>query len=115
MSCKNHPLFKRSAWLCSLLTPLALAVHAGTVAIPNASFETPLVPMENPFAIPSMDEWQKTPQPGWYNTSANGPWEFLMGTFFNVPNPGTYIDNADGQQAAFLFALPGAGLFQDYN
>ena len=117
MSFKNHSKFKRSAWLCCLLTPLALALKAGNVAIPNGSFESPLVPMENPYAIPDMEEWQKTPQPFWYDPSQNfnTPWDFLMGTFFNVPNPGTFIDNADGQQAAFLFALPGAGLFQDYN
>ena len=64
-----------------------------------------------------MEEWQKTPQPGWYVPSQNdnSPWEYLMGTFFNVPFPGYFIDNADGQQAAFLFAWPEAGLFQDYN
>ena len=117
MSCKIYSKLKRSAVLCCLLAPLALAVHAGPVAIPNGSFESPLVPMENPYAIPDMEEWQKTPQPFWYDPSQNynTPWEYLMGTFYNVPYPGSYIDNADGQQAAFLFALPNAGFFQDFN
>ena len=117
MSYKSHSKFQRSACLCWLVTSLVLAVHAGNVSIPNGSFESPLVPMENPYAIPSMEEWQKTPQPIWYDPSQNynTPWEYLMGTFYNVPYPGTYIDNADGQQAAFLFALPEAGFFQDYN
>jgi len=117
MSCKSHSKFQRSAWLCWLLTPLALAVHAGNVSIPNASFESPLVPAVSPYAFPDMAEWQKTPQPFWYDPSLNynTPWESLMGTFYNVPYPGIYIDNADGQQAAFLFALPDAGFFQDYN
>ena len=38
-----------------------------------------------------------------------------MGTFYNVPYPGTFIDNCDGTQAAFLFALPEAAVFQDYD
>ncbi len=117
MSCKIHSKFQRSACLCWLVTSLVLAVHAGNVSIPNGSVESPLVPMENPFATPNMEEWQKNPQPIWYDPSQNSntPWEYLMGTFYNVPYPGSYIDNADGQQAVFLFALPEAGFFQDYN
>jgi hypothetical protein len=119
MSCNNHSQIGRSVWLCGLLTPLALAVHAGPVAIPNASFEAPLAPRESPYAFPNMAEWQKTPQPFWYNPNdfQGSPWEYVMGTFYNahVSDPDTYIDNADGQQGTFLFALPGAGLFQDYN
>ena len=38
-----------------------------------------------------------------------------MGTFYNVAYPPTFIDNCDGSQAAFLFALPEVALFQDYN
>jgi hypothetical protein len=38
-----------------------------------------------------------------------------MGSFYNVPFPGLFIDNCDGSQAAFLFVWPEAGLFQDYN
>jgi len=115
MSCKIHFKIGRSLWLGGLLTSLALAVHAGPVAIPNASFEAPLVPRESPYAIPAMAEWQITPQPMGYDSSTNGPWEFHFGTFYNVPFPGYFIDNADGEQAAFLFAVPEAGLFQDYN
>jgi hypothetical protein len=115
MSCKIYSKFKRSAVLCCLLPPLAVAVHAGTVAIPNASFEAPLVPRESPYAIPAMAEWQITPQPIEYDPSTNGPWELHFGTFYNVPFPGYFIDNLDGEQAAFLFAVPEAGLFQDYN
>ncbi len=87
------------------------------IAVPNFSFESPVVPQVNPYAIPDMDGWEKSAQPYWYDPSQNydTPWEDLMGTFFNVPYPGEYIDNCDGIQAAFIFALPGAAIFQDYN
>ena len=87
------------------------------IDIPNSSFESPIVPPVAPYAGPDMDSWQKTPQPAWYDPSQNfdTPWSYLMGTFYNVPTPDKFIDNCDGIQAAFLFALPEAGIFQDYN
>ena len=92
-------------------------LRAGTIAIPNASFESPVVTHDDPFAAPDMDYWQKSPQPAWYDPSLNynTPWDYLMGTFYNVPFPSTFIDNCDGTQAAFLFAWPEAALFQDYD
>jgi hypothetical protein len=92
-------------------------VRAGTVFLPNASFEAPLVPPVSPYAMPDMDYWEKSPQPSWYDPAQNydTPWEDLMGTFYNVLYPGTFIDNCDGTQAAFLFAVPQAALFQDYD
>lgn len=91
------------------------AITAGPIAIPNHSFESPVVPPESPYALPVVEVWQKSAQPAWYDPSQNAdtPWDFLMGTFFNVPFPGLFIDNCDGSQAAFLFALPEAALFQD--
>ncbi len=93
------------------------ALQAGTITIPNGSFESPVVPTQYPFAIPDMDDWQKSSQPAWYDPSTNydTPWEDLMGTFYNVPNSSTFIDNCDGVQAAFLFALPDIAVFQDYD
>jgi len=88
-----------------------------SIDIPNGSFESPVVPPVSPYATPAVDAWQKTAQPAWYDPRQNNdtPWEYLMGTFYNVSFPGQFIDNADGTQAAFLFAIPEAGLFQDYN
>lgn len=85
--------------------------------VPNASFESPVVPPVSPYAQPDMDYWQKSPQPGWYDPSQNydTPWDDLMGTFYNAPFPSTFIDNCDGNQAAFLFASPDVALFQDYD
>jgi len=92
-------------------------LQAATIPIPNGSFESPVVPPVSPYAAPDMDDWEKSPQPAWYDPAQNynTPWEDLMGTFYNVPYPGTYIDNCDGMQAAFLFAVPDAALFQDYD
>ena len=103
-----------------VITLLALAawtgpVQAGPLFLPNTSFESPVVPPVSPYAIPDMDAWQKSPQPGWYEptNNYNTPWDYLMGTFYNVPFPGVFIDNCDGSQAAFLFAFPEVAIFQD--
>lgn len=112
-------MFQRRACLGGLLASLTLTIYASPVGIPNASFEAPLAPRLSPYAFPDVVEWQKTPQPFWYNPNdfQGSPWEYLLGTFYNahVSDPDTFIDNADGQQGAFLFAVPGVGLFQDYN
>jgi hypothetical protein len=98
-----------AAWIAPL--------QAETIYIPNGSFESPLAPTNAPYAMPDMDYWQKSSQPAWYEptNNYNTPWEDLMGTFYNAPIPSSFIDNCDGVQAAFLFAVPGAAIFQDYN
>ncbi|HTL56418.1 MAG TPA: hypothetical protein VL361_12115 [Candidatus Limnocylindrales bacterium] len=95
----------------------AAAGRAGSIFVPNSSFESPAVPQVSPYASPEMDDWEKSPQPVWYDPSQNNntPWAYLMGCFYNVPFPGQFIGNCDGQQAAFLFAVPQAGLLQDYD
>jgi len=95
----------------------AETLRAGNLYLPNASFESPMVPETSPYAMPDMNSWEKSAQPFWYDPSQNydTPWADLMGTFYNVPFPGEFIDNCDGNQAAFMFALPGAAIFQDYN
>ncbi len=91
--------------------------QAGVITVPNGSFESPLAPRDTPYASPEVDEWQKSDQPAWYDPSQNfdTPWAFLMGQFYNVPFPGQFIENCNGDQAAFLFALPETALFQDYD
>jgi len=106
------------ATLCTVaLVTGAGSLQAATLYIPNSSFESPGAPTVSPYAGPEIDSWQKSPQPGWYDPSQNNdtPWAYLMGAFYNVPFPGQFIDNCDGNQAAFLFALPEAGLFQDFS
>jgi hypothetical protein len=75
-------------------------VQAQSIPIPNASFESPTTT----YAYPTVDFWQQVPD--WTNQTA--------GVFLNLPGPG-YIDNCNGSQAVFLFAIPQAALFQDYD
>lgn len=92
----------------AVLTPSGMAV---VIDVPNASFELP----STNYAGPAIDSWQKTPQPGWFDPVVIGsPWDQLSGAFLNTPvGDSAHIDNADGSQAAFLFALTQAGLTQD--
>ena len=117
-------LYARTALYLSrlVISLLALAawngpLQAGPLFLPNASFESPVVPPVSPYAGPDMDSWQKSAQPVWYDPAQNynTPWEYLMGIFYNVPNSSTFIGNCDGAQAAFLFAVPEVAIFQDYN
>jgi hypothetical protein len=99
----------------AILHTWTAAIQAGAFFVPNNSFESPVVPPAPPYASPEISDWQKSAQPAWYDPSqnANTPWAYLFGEFFNVPFPGQFIDNCDGSQAAFIFALPEAALFQD--
>ncbi len=92
-------------------------LRAGTIYVPNYSFESPVVPESFPYATNALDEWEESPQPSDYDPAQNygTPWSYLVGTFYNVPYPGEYINNVDGIQAAFLQAYPEVGIFQDYN
>jgi len=103
--------------MCATLILGVRLVEAASVLVPNASFESPAVPQVSPYAWPFIDDWQKSAQPVWYNPTNNNntPWDYLMGTFYNVPFPGVFIDNCDGSDAAFLFAVPDVALFQDYD
>jgi len=84
--------------------------HAGAICIPNASFESP----ETAFVSIDIDSWQKSPTPWWYDESAGFLWSQLTGVFLNVPaTDPDYIDNCDGNQAVWLFAVPEVELFQD--
>lgn len=98
-----------AAWIAG-----TCSLQAQPITIPNFSFESPATT----FVDPRIDHWQKTPQPGWYDPVTFGgyTWDQTMGLFMNVP-PGDarHIPNCDGAQAIYLFAIPGVGLFQDYN
>jgi len=86
------------------------ASSAETIQIPNGSFESPATT----FASPFIDSWQKTSKPDWYNDDGGTfQWTQLTGQFSNQPP--SYIDNCDAKQAAWMFAVPEVGLFQDYD
>jgi len=81
--------------------------------LPNYSFESP----EIDFAGPAMNNWEKAPEPFWYDDSSGlFPWEALMGVFLNTSNGSPdRVTNMEGKQAAYLFAFPDVAIFQDRN
>lgn len=91
----------------------AFGAAAAQLYVPNGSFESPTTT----FADPRMDAWQKTPKPMWFVEDPHDPlrqWSNLSGQFLNVgTNDPAYIANLHGRQAAFLFALPEVGIFQE--
>jgi hypothetical protein len=80
------------------------------VTVKNASFELP----ETDFVDVVVDSWQMPPVPLWYDESGGYLWVQLTGVFLNLdPSDPDYIDNCDGNQAVWLFAVPEVELFQD--
>lgn len=88
----------------------ASKLQATPIYVPNASFESP----ETTFVDVNIDLWQKPPKPWWYDESGGSLWIQLTGVFLNVPpSDPDHIDNCDGNQAAWLFAVPEVEMFQD--
>jgi hypothetical protein len=83
------------------------------IPVPNYSFES----QATQFVDPRIDSWQKTPKPATVDTNQLGStWENLAGLFVNPPaTNASHIDNAEGNQLAYVFAFPQMGLFQDFN
>jgi hypothetical protein len=83
------------------------------VQVPNFSFENPPVPAGTP-AYPLFNNWQKFPKPSYWDEATMGPWDNLTGVFPNPPaGQDGHIDNIERLQAAYLFATPGNGFYQD--
>jgi hypothetical protein len=78
-----------------------------SITVPNYSFENPTTT----FVSTVIDDWQKAPQSPDFNPNQGYTWDQITGIFFNGPGS-AYITNADGQQVGYIFADPGAGLFQ---
>lgn len=80
------------------------------VAVPNASFEFP----STLFVSTIIESWEKPPRPDWYDESGGFLWDQLTGIFRNpAPGAANRIDNCEGEQALWLFAVPEVALFQD--
>lgn len=96
---------------------VSLSLYAQPIVVPNGSFEGPTPPPGFP-VNPSINAWQESPQPVWYDPAAFGgvTWDQLTGVFPN-PAPGdpSHITNLEGSQGAYVFAVPEVALFQDYN
>src|ERR1051325_1223463 len=104
--------------IVAIMAGLAFAAGSGeglraeAINLPNRSFESPTTPFVNP----NIDSWQKSPKPDWYVEDPNHIWTQLTGTFKNpATNTTGHIDNCDGSQAIWLFAVPEVSLFQDYD
>src|SRR5436190_21307504 len=82
---------------------LSVAIaQAKTISVPNGSFESP----QTSFVTLQVDSWEKTlkDQPG-------GQFDQLVGIFKNTTNGAAdHIDNMDGEQAVYIFAVPGVGI-----
>ncbi len=87
-------------------------LEAASIAVPNGSFESP----STTFVNTDIDSWQKAPKPDWYVESGGYTWDELTGVFMNTSaTSADHIDNCDGNQAMWMFAVPDVGVFQDYN
>lgn len=87
-------------------------VSAEPLVVPNGSFELP----QTDFVSTRIYSWQETPQPEWYEEDGFFLWDQLTGVFRNtLPGAPDHIDNCDGLQAAYFFAIPEVGLFQHYD
>src|SRR5580765_1095809 len=87
-------------------------LRAGSITVPNGSFESPATS----FVSINIDSWQKNPKPDWYVESGGFLWSQLTGIFKNTSaGSSDHLDNCDGNQALWLFAVPEVALFQDYN
>lgn len=81
------------------------------ITVPNGSFERPATF----FVLTLVDFWQETPRPGWFQEGGGFSWDQLTGVFRNTqPGASDHIDNCDGDQALYLFAVPEVGVFQDF-
>ena len=101
-----------------MVASLALATFslvpalAASISVPNASFESPIASFG---VTTNIDAWEKTAKPPDFDESGGYLWGQLTGTFQNTGSTSPdHIDNCDGNQAAWLFAVPQVGLFQDY-
>ena len=93
------------------LGSITLGLQGADLAVPNASFESPLTSFVSVF----LEAWQEAPKPDWYQEDDEFLWTQLTGLFQN-PGPGRTdrIDNCDGDQSLWLFAVPEVAVFQDY-
>lgn len=94
------------AWSC------AVPADAGPLSVPNGSFELPATT----YVSINITSWQKSPRPPGYVEEGGFLWTQLTGAFKNTPtNSADHIDNMEGTQAIWLFAVPEVALFQDYD
>jgi hypothetical protein len=103
-----------SALAAATICCLNQTVNAQPITVANHSFESQVV---NPmfFVDNRIDHWQKTPQPGWFTPVGQlQSWDQTAGMFIGTPGfSSTPYSNLAGSQSAYIYSLPGAGIFQD--
>lgn len=107
MNPSRHPSF----CFALALAATSAGLSAATVPVPNHSFEAPAVPQGFP-ALTIFDSWQKASAPDGFPDP--GQWDNLSGMFPNAPaGDPRHIENADGNQVAFLFPVQGVSISQE--
>ncbi len=98
-------------WIVAFAWMASAGAAGCPIMVPNGSFEDP----QTPFVSTFISSWQEFPKPPWYDESGPFLWDQVTGVFKNTP-PGSvdHLVNCDGAQAAYLFAEPEVGFFQDY-
>jgi hypothetical protein len=93
----------------ALFGAAALWSQAGPIPVANHSFESP----STPFVVPTVESWEATPEPEWYDDTGGFFWNQLAGVFTNLPAfNGAILENLDGGQAMYLFSVSEVGVFQ---
>ena len=101
-----------AVWTVIFASQTCASAEIEPIEIPNGSFESPAIL----FVSTNLVAWRKTPKPPAYDESGGFFWDQLTGVFANTSaGASDHIDNCDGAQAGYLFAVPEVGLFQDYD
>lgn len=107
--CRNHML----CWVALSAAWFGPGTVRGeAIDVPNPSFEAPATD----WVQIHINSWEEHPKPPDYPGIGQSAWTNLTGIFRNS-DPGTsgHIVNCDGDQALWLWAEPGVGIFQDYD
>ncbi len=108
MAGRMRKAFRSAAALLAGLV-VKVAACAQPIAVPNGSFESP----PTAFVSTVVEAWKKMPRPEWYEEGGGFLWDQLVGIFRNTPvSSADHIENCDGLQAAWLFAVPEVGMYQ---
>ncbi|MFM8360308.1 MAG: hypothetical protein ACKOET_17305 [Verrucomicrobiota bacterium] len=98
------------AWLAGWTAWAPAGAAAEAIPIPNGSFERPATA----FVSLLLDSWQRLPKPEEYVETGGFLWSQLTGIFANSPAGSVdHLTNLDGSQALWVFAVPGAGVYQE--
>ena len=102
----------RWTWAACLGWVVLASVRARgqVIPVPNGSFEDP----STAFVDLRIEPWQRTEKPGDYDEGGGFLWGQLVGVFANTAaGKPDHVDNLHGRQAVWVFAVSGAGFWQE--